>query len=128
MLDEGMAQDSPVSARKLAHLRQITLTVYVLYAVAPLTAGLSALLAIGINHTNRRSMLGTPFDEHFAWQIQLFWRSLLWLLVGYFTVWFHYVGLVVLLLGFGWYLYRLVRGIFCFIKGRPLPHQVSPSS
>jgi uncharacterized membrane protein len=128
MLDEGMAQDSLVSAHKLAHLRQITLTVYVLYAVAPLTAGLSALLAIGINHTKRRSMLGTPFDEHFAWQIQLFWRSVLCLLVGYFTVWFHYVGLVVLLLGFGWYLYRLVMGVFCFIKGRPLPGQFSSSS
>lgn len=123
MLDEGPAQDSLVSARKLAHLRQITLIVYVLYAVAPLTAGLSALLAIGINYTKRRGMVGTPYEQHFGWQIQMFWRSVMLLVIGYLTVWFHYVGLVVLLLGFGWYLYRLIKGFFCFIKGRPLPKE-----
>lgn len=108
-------------AHKLAQQRQVALIVYVLYALAPLTAGLTGLLAVGINYFQRDEMLGSVYESHFRWQILLFWESMFWLLLGFLTVWFHYLGLGILLWGLIRFIYRLVIGFSCLNRGKPLP-------
>jgi uncharacterized membrane protein len=127
MTDEGVAP-APASAQTLAGLRQITLILYVLYAVAPLTAGLSALLAVVINHFKRDEVRGTLYESHFLWQVELFWWTVLWLVLGYLTVWLYYTGLAVFLAGLVWYVYRLVKGFSYLNNGKPLPTRIPSAS
>lgn len=109
------------SAHRLAQQRQVALIGYVLYALAPLTAGLTGLFAVGINYFQRGEMRGSVYESHFKWQIRLFWESLLWLSLGFLTVWFHYLGLGILLFGLLRFIYRLGVGFFCLNRGKPLP-------
>ncbi len=99
-----------------------------LLALAPLTAGLSAVGAVVINHLKRSEVAGTPFESHFRSQRQMFWRSLVWLVVGFLSVWWHYLGLVFFLGGLGWFVFRLVRGFAYLSEGKPLPGRVSVMS
>jgi uncharacterized membrane protein len=119
--DEALA---PPGGQKLSDWRQVTWVLYVLYAVAPLTAGLSPLVAVLINHLKRAEVRGTPCEGHFRWQRGLFWWSLLWLVLGYLTMWWHDAGLVFFLGGLVWYVYRLARGLSCLNDGKPLPEKV----
>ena len=121
MRDDATLAAGRARLQKLADLRQITAIVYVLYALAPFTAGLSAVVAAGINHLKRQDVRGTLYESHFAWQTRMFWWSLAWLAVGYLTVWLYYLGLAVFMAGLLWYVYRLVKGLSYLNDGKPLP-------
>ncbi len=121
MRDDATLASGRARLQKLSDLRQITAIVYVLYALAPFTAGLSAVMGAGINHVKRHEVRGTLYESHFAWQSQMFWWTLGWLALGYLTVWWHYLGLAVFMLGLLWYVYRLVKGFSYLNNGKPLP-------
>lgn len=126
MWDDTTRVPARTNPQKLSDMRQITAVVYVLYALAPFTAGLSAVMAVCINHLKREEVRGTVYESHFAWQAQMFWWTVAWLVLGYLTVWLHYLGLAVFLVGLLWYVYRLVKGFSYLNHGRPLPG--SPSA
>ena len=125
---EQAGSQSDARAHRLAQQRQVALIVYVLYALAPLTAGLTGLFAVGINYFQLGEVRGSVYESHFKWQILLFWESVLWLSLGFLTVWFHYLGLGILLLGLVRFIYRLVIGFSCLNRGKPLPTKAPSKS
>jgi uncharacterized membrane protein len=110
-----------LAAAVLAQQRQLVLVGYVLYALTPLTAGLSALLAVALNYSQRRGLQGGGYEPHVVWQIRLFWESLGWVALGFVTVWVFYLGLFFMFLGLLRFIYRLVVGFYCLSRGKPLP-------
>lgn len=111
----------PTCRQKLLELRQMTWMIYVLYALAPLTGGVSAVVSLLINRSLRLQAQGTTFESHLRWQGQMFWGGLAWLVLGYLTVWWHYLGLAVFSAGLAWYVYRLIKGFSYLSLGQPLP-------
>ncbi|HEU6456509.1 MAG TPA: hypothetical protein VN201_13715 [Roseateles sp.] len=105
--------------QQLQSLRNLTLAVYILYAVGLFT-GLPALIAIIINHVKVGDTEGTIYRSHFGWQMRSFWWSLLWALLGWVTVWIG-VGFVILGANWLWLVYRLVRGFLNWNDGKPMP-------
>lgn len=126
---DPVRHDIPSGAKarqqQLSDWRQITWILYVLLALAPLTAGLSAVAAVVVNHVKQAEVASTPFESHFRSQRQMFWRSLVWLTLGFLTMWWHYLGLVFFLGGLGWYVLHLVRGLIYLNAGKPLPRRAS---
>jgi uncharacterized membrane protein len=124
-----MLEQHPVggelAVQKRIQQRQLVWIVYVLYALVPLSAGLTGLFAVVINYFQRGSVRGSPYEAHFIWQIRLFWESIFWLVLGFLTVWFYYLGLFFLLIGLGRFIYRLVLGFYCLNRGKSLPIQPS---
>lgn len=106
-------------AERMASLRQLTLVVYVLYALSWFV-GITALVAIIINHVKRDDVAGTLYESHFTWQIRTFWWGLLWAIVGALTLMIG-VGFVILAADFVWTLYRLVKGFLHWNDRKPLP-------
>ncbi|HEY1129398.1 MAG TPA: hypothetical protein VGF12_08350 [Roseateles sp.] len=118
-MQEGSFDVRPVDGQQLQSLRQLTLAVYVLYAVGIFT-GLPALIAIIINHVKYGDTVGTLYQSHFRWQIRSFWWGLVWACVGWATAVFG-LGLVILALNWFWLVYRLVRGFLNWNDGKPMP-------
>jgi uncharacterized membrane protein len=112
---------SPMSGTpdQLGKLRQLTLIVYILYALSTFT-GVSAVVAIIINLVKREDVRGTLYDSHFKWQMRTFWWGLLWAVLGGATVWIG-LGFVVLAANWVWLVYRIVRGLLNWNDVKPMP-------
>lgn len=105
--------------QELASLRQITLAVYVLYALACIT-GVSAIVAIVINYIKREDAQGTLYESHFTWQIRTFWWGLLWSVLGMLTIWVLGLGLIVMFVTGIWLIYRVVKGALYWNDHKPM--------
>jgi uncharacterized membrane protein len=99
--------------------KRLTLAVYCLYSLSPLTAGFTSFIAIVINYVKRDDVKGTWLDTHFKWQISTFWWSLALSIVGLITAVVG-VGLVVLFVVGLWVVYRVVKGILYLKDNKPM--------
>ncbi|RTL42319.1 MAG: hypothetical protein EKK53_11575 [Burkholderiales bacterium] len=106
-------------AQRLQSLRQLTLVIYLLYGLGVFT-GLTAVIAVIINHVKYGDTVDTLYASHFRWQMRSFWWGLVWGLLGACTVWIG-VGFVILGANWFWLVYRLVRGFLNWNDGRPMP-------
>jgi uncharacterized membrane protein len=104
---------------ELASLRQLTLIIYVLYALSWLL-GVTAIIAIVINYVKREDAQGTLYESHFRWQIRTFWWGLFWFVLGALTM-VLLVGFVILFVATVWVIYRLVKGLLYWNDRKPLP-------
>ena len=82
---------------QIESLRQITLAVYVLYALSWFTGGLTGIVGIVLNYVKREDAAGTLYQSHFTWQIRTFWWGLCW-----------------------WMIYRLVKGWLNWSERKPM--------
>ena len=111
--------DGVKSETELSSLRQLTLVIYVLYALSWL-AGITSLIAIIVNHVKRDDVRGTLYESHFSWQIRTFWWGLLWCVLGALTFWI-VIGMVIWFVAGIWFIYRLVKGWLYWNDRKPLP-------
>jgi uncharacterized membrane protein len=98
--------------------KTLTTIIYALYA-ASIVFGITALVAIVMNYVKKNDMDGSLYESHFRWQIRTFWFSLLWSLIGVVTIFFG-IGLIILLAGFVWYIYRIVKGWLNLNDNKPM--------
>ncbi|KWF94841.1 hypothetical protein WL93_08270 [Burkholderia diffusa] len=96
-------------AERLKGLRTLTHVLYGLYAIHWLTGGVTGIIAIIINYVKRDDVAGTPYADHFKWQIRTFWRALIAYVIG-FALMFVVVGFVVMFVTWIWTLYRIIKG------------------
>ncbi|OJA47551.1 DUF4870 family protein [Burkholderia ubonensis] len=96
-------------SERLNGLRTLTHVLYGLYAVHWLTGGVTGLIAIIINYVKRGDAAGTPYADHFEWQIRTFWRALIAYVIG-FALLFVGIGFLVLGAVWIWTLYRIIKG------------------
>jgi len=119
MDDPRIIDITPKSPEQLASLRQLTLIIYILYAVSWFVA-VTALIGIIVNYIKREDAVGTLYESHFTWQIRTFWWSLLWAVLGVATIVVG-IGIVILIAAAVWSLYRLVKGLLYWNDRRPMP-------
>ncbi|SEK96992.1 Uncharacterized membrane protein [Roseateles sp. YR242] len=107
-----------VPTEKLASLKQLTLIVYILYALSFFT-GITSIVAIIINYVKREETEGTLYASHFTWQIRTFWWSLLWAVLGVVLMLIG-VGVVILAVDTIWVIYRVVKGVLNWNDNKPM--------
>ncbi|MGZ2743499.1 DUF4870 family protein [Burkholderia stagnalis] len=100
---------SAADSERLSGLRTLTHVLYGLYALHWLTGGITGLIAIIINYVKRGDVAGTPYADHFEWQIRTFWRALIAYVIG-FALAFVFIGFVVMFATWVWTLYRIIKG------------------
>jgi len=97
--------------------RGLAFAVYILYFFGYVT-GITTLIGIMIAYLQNRSA-SSELRSHFTFQIRTFWIGLLFLVVG--GILLHMgIGILVLLLGFGWSLMRNVKGILALNRNEPI--------
>jgi uncharacterized membrane protein len=107
-----------VERMSLESERTVVLAAYVLHLVGAIGA-IPSLIGLVLNYM-RRNRYGDVYDTHHRWMIRSFWWSVLWLVIGFCTVWL-LIGWVVLGLAWLWFVYRHVRGLIALLNGEPMP-------
>lgn len=90
-------------------LRGWALAGYGLNFASLFTGGLTSLVALILAYVKRDDARETVYASHFDNQISVFWWSLLWSVVGFFSLIFG-IGWLVWGLAFVWFLYRMIKG------------------
>lgn len=99
--------------------KNLTLAIYILYAITPFVGGVTGLIAIIINYVKRDDVKGTWLESHFNWQIKTFWWTLIGSVIGFLTIPI-VIGVPILVATFIWWLYRLVKGCLYWNDNKPL--------
>ena len=117
---------------------------YLLYVLSYFTAGLLWIVPIIMNYTRRQAAEGTWLATHFDWQIKTFWYSIVFFVIGGFSLVVAFggigisviadsgnlalgsilltgLGLMIIAFTFIWHLYRIVRGWIALTDKRPVP-------
>jgi len=110
--------DVGLDEKKNRSLKNLTLAVYILYALSYFS-GITAIVGIIINYVKREDVAGTWLESHFRWQIRTFWFGLLWAAIGVVTMAVA-VGFAVLFANFCWIIYRIVKGWLNLNDNRPM--------
>lgn len=116
------SQTLSARSEEYERLKDITILVYVLQAVALLII-VTALIAVIINYVKRNEVSGMTLESHFKWQIQTFWVALPVFVLSAIliaTVIGGIIGYPLLVLGYIWWIYRVVKGWITLNSGRPL--------
>jgi uncharacterized membrane protein len=108
-----------LEADRLRGLRTLTHVLYALYAVYWLTGGISVLVAIIVNYLKRGDVAGTPYEQHFEWQIRTFWMGLIAHLIGLALI-IVVIGIPILWAVAIWTLYRIIKGWLFLYDNKPL--------
>lgn len=98
--------------------RQVYL-IYGLFVLDLLTAGISGIIGVIIAHIKAGSGATVAINDHFREQIRLFWTRLVILITGGLLT-FVLIGYPILLIGFIWYIWALVRGILRALEEAPI--------
>ena len=101
--------------------RTMALVAYVLHLFGAI-AGLPSIIGLIINYMSRGSY--SYWDDvastHHRWMIRSFWWALLWVVIGFLTIWL-LIGWVICGAAWLWYVYRHVRGLVALVNNDPLP-------
>ena len=113
-----MEQTTPSPEAKLASLKTLTAVIYGLYALT-IFSGVTAIVAVILNHIKMEETRGTWLESHFRWQIRTFWWGLLWFFVGAAT-WIILIGWLVWGVACIWFIYRIAYGWLKLNDGLPI--------
>ena len=108
----------------LAKLSQEKLDISYVYAIYALFAlGIFGLVpAIGgviMAYAKRNELRGTIYFDHLPFLLKTFWITLIFSIIGYFTLIF-LIGFPIMLLTFGWYTFRVVSGFLRLRENRAI--------
>ena len=99
-------------------LRAYAWIVHGLYAVGLLT-GITVIPGVIVAYLKRADAAGTFYESHFGYAIGSFWIGLLLTLAG-IVLSFVLVGLLVLALGWIWWMVRIIRPMVALLESRPI--------
>ena len=106
---------------KLSQEKRDISYIYVIYAL--FTLGIFGLVpAIGgviMAYAKRNELRGTIYFDHLQFLLKTFWITLIFSIIGYFTLIF-LIGFPILLLTFGWYTFRVVSGFLRLRENRAI--------
>jgi len=105
---------------KQQQLSPITLThiIYGLYALGVIVWFLP-IIAVIIDYVKIDDLHGSWLESHLKWQIQTFWITAIFLVVGGVLT-FVGIGFIILFILFIWYLYRIIKGWIRLSDGLPV--------
>lgn len=108
-----------MSNLKQQSLSPVTLTHinYLLFVLGAFVFPL-IIIAVIINYLKEDSVAGSWLHTHFAYQMRTFWKSLIWYLIGILLTLIA-IGVIVIIIVYIWYLYRMIKGWILLSDGLP---------
>ena len=94
--------------KKLESTKKVVFVVYVLYALSYIF-GVTYLIGVIIAYVKKNDTNHSWIEDHFKWQINTFWVTILLSIVGVATLAFG-IGAIVLVGSAIWNIYRIVKG------------------
>ena len=121
-----MIPDTLTADTRSIHTLQTTAWwLYLFHAVCfLLTLGILSFIPLVLNYLARPKAAHTFVYSHHTWQIRSFWWYFVWGCIGS-VLYITFIGipgaLIVWILAWGWYAYRLIAGFTTLDKHLPMP-------
>ena len=94
--------------------------VYVIYVLFVLGIfGLVPVAGVIMAYAKRNDLRGTIYFDHLQFLLKTFWITLIFSIIGYFTLIF-LIGFLILPLTYGWYIFRVVAGFLRLRENRAI--------
>ena len=93
-------------------------TIYALFALG-IFGLVPAIDGVIMAYAKRNELRGTIYFSHLQFLLKTFWITLIFSIIGYFTLIF-LIGFPILLLTFGWYTFRVVSGFLRLRENRSI--------
>lgn len=106
---ENNTQNENNEALKSAKV--FSLTAYVLFFLGIVSLGTFSIIGVILAYTRRKGLQGTIYYGHLSYLIQTFWIFFLFEIIGMLLVNLRGIGIIILIISYLWYLYRLVSGV-----------------
>ncbi|MDA5192494.1 DUF4870 family protein [Govanella unica] len=107
------------SGPELARNLDMLLLTYVAFLLGLVTGWCGAIVGVIIAYLKRDEVVGTWRESHYTWLIRTFWIGLLFVVIGWATIWF-LVGFLVFFLTFLWVVIRLIKGWIAYSNEQPI--------
>lgn len=102
-------------------LRTPAIVIYILYLGAVVSVGVAGIIGVIVAYVKRDDAKGTIWESHYQNQIEAFWIWLVMFVAGILTIWIFFIGVLVIIAAFGYFLYRTIRGLLRAIENKPYP-------
>lgn len=106
-----IAQESDSSRTMAIIIYGLFLSTWVGFAIGP-------LIGVILAYVKRGDSRGSIYESHFSNAIEVFWVSVVMMILGILTLWIG-VGILICIGLFVWYLFRVVKGLVRAIDARP---------
>jgi uncharacterized membrane protein len=93
--------------------------IYILY-LAGIVVGVTAIVGVVMAYM-AKDQAPDWLRSHYRNQIHIFWKGLLYMVIG-FVLMFVLIGFLVALAALIWYIVRVVKGMQTLAKGEPYPN------
>ena len=97
--------------------------IYILLLAGFVTGGITTIIGVVMAYM-AKGEAPDWLKSHYHNQINIFWKSLLYWLIGGVLL-FVLIGALVMLAALIWYIVRIVKGMQALAKGEPLEHPAS---
>ena len=111
-MQESSMQSYPSNSETFAHIA------YLLQALG-FFSGITAIIGVIISYIKLSDVRGTWLESHFRWQIQTFWRWLIFSIIGVLLI-IILVGYFILVIAWIWAIYRIIKGWLRLSEHRPI--------
>lgn len=103
----------------IQHAKNLATVVYALQS-AGFAIGITYFIAPVIIYMKRETAAGTWVESHLRWQLNTFWYSVAWAIVGGLTLTWG-IGLMILTAVTLWIIFRIVQGWSALSRNQPIP-------
>lgn len=90
--------------------KNLTFTSYILYFLGVVSLGIFSIFGVMLAYVRRKGLENTVFYSHLSYLIKTFWIFFALQIVGSILIYAKGIGIVILILTYIWYIYRLVSG------------------
>ncbi len=90
--------------------KNLTFISYILFFLGVISLGVFSTIGVILAYVRRKGLENTIFYSHLSYLIKTFWIFIALQIIGFILIYAKGIGIIVLVLGYIWYIYRLVSG------------------
>lgn len=102
--NQQVAEFQPKSAKSL------TFIAYILYFIGIISGGTFSTIGLILAYIRRKGLENTIFYSHLSYLIHTYWIFMILQILGIILFQVRGIGIIILVLNYIWYIYRLVSG------------------
>lgn len=100
--------------------KNLTFLTYILYFIGVVSAGIFSTIGVMLAYIRRKGLENTIFYGHLSYLIKTFWIFIILQIIGFILVKVKGIGILILIVAYIWYIYRLVSGFTKLSDNKPI--------
>lgn len=103
---------------KYQSAKNFAIACYALFGLGIISMGILALVGLILSYVKRNDLQNTLFYHHFSYLIRTFWIYFALQILGLLLLAAKGIGIIILIIVYIWYIYRLISGFTKLIDNR----------